>query len=65
MTYPGRIPQVGDRVLALGQNGTFTVSDVDHEHWTVELRLIGRTDFKLQQIRWGVLDFLDQEKPTK
>jgi hypothetical protein len=54
-----RIPKKGDRVSALGQNGTFVVSDVDRELWTVELKMIGH-DFALSTIPWGALTFLDE-----
>jgi len=54
-----RIPKKGDRVGALGQNGAFIVSDVDHKRGTAELKLIGRPDFTLREIPSGVLLFLE------
>jgi hypothetical protein len=54
-----RIPKMGDRVTALGQDGTFVVSGVDSSLQTVELKMIGN-DFALSTIRWGALTFLDE-----
>jgi hypothetical protein len=54
-----RLPNKGDRVAALGQHGTFVVSQVDSTIQTVELKMIGR-DFALSTIPWRALTFLDE-----
>jgi len=54
-----RIPKTGDRVAALGQNGTFIVYSIDSSLRTAELKLIGH-DFALSSIPWGALTFLDE-----
>jgi hypothetical protein len=56
-----RIPKKGDRVSALGQNGTFVVSHVDSYLGTVELRKIGH-DFSLSTIPWDYIDELDESQ---
>jgi hypothetical protein len=62
MTDPlTRIPKIGDRVVALGQHGTFQVICVHTEKLTVDLKLIGPADCYERDIPWGVLLFLDSE----
>ena len=64
MTDPlKRIPRVGDRVVALGHNGTFQVVAVHTENLTVDLKLIGPADYYDSEIPWSVLLFLDTEGP--
>jgi len=58
-----RIPRVGDRVVALGHNGTFQVVAVHTENLTVDLKLIGPADYYDSEIPWSVLLFLDTEGP--
>jgi hypothetical protein len=53
MTYE-YVPKVGDRVYALGQNGTFTVAAVHTSPNTADLQLES-SDFALRGIPWGVL----------
>jgi hypothetical protein len=56
-----RIPTIGDRVVALGHNGTFSVSGVHKDKLTVDLKLIGPADQYERAIPWDVLLFLDSE----
>ncbi len=51
-----RIPKIGDRVTAVGQNGTFVVYSVDSRLRCAELKLIGH-DSALSSIPWGALTF--------
>lgn len=62
MTNPlTRIPKIGDRVIALGQHGTFQVIRVHTENLTVDLKLIGPADCYERDVAWTVLLFLDSE----
>ena len=62
MTNPRkRIPKIGDRVVALGHNGTFSVSGVQTDKLTVDLKLIGPADRYERVIPWDVLLFLNSE----
>jgi hypothetical protein len=51
------VPQPGDRVAALGQNGTFKVLKVYEQGHTADLKLIG-ANFQLDRIPWGALSLL-------
>ena len=55
-----RIPTKGDRVVVIGQDGTFVVYDVDSRLRCAELKLIGH-DFALSTIPWSALTFLDEQ----
>jgi hypothetical protein len=54
-----RVPQKGDRVAVLGQNGTFVVSSVDSAIKNVLVSMIGH-DFALDAIPWGALTYLGE-----
>jgi len=54
-----RIPKIGDRVAALGQNGAFVIYSINNSLRTAELKLIGH-DFALSSIPWGALTFLEE-----
>jgi len=54
-----RVPQKGERVAVLGQNGTFVVSSVDSGIKNVLVSMIGH-DFALDAIPWGALTYLDE-----
>jgi hypothetical protein len=48
-------------VVALGHNGTFSVSGVQTDKLTVDLKLIGPADKYERAIPWDVLLFLNSE----
>ncbi len=52
-----RIPKIGDRVAASGQNGSFVVSSVDNDLHSVELKLKGE-GLNFSTIPWRALIFL-------
>jgi hypothetical protein len=56
-------PKVGDRVYALGQNGTFHVTEVHTNPNTVDL-LLESADYPLKGIPWGVLTRLPERKTS-
>ncbi len=59
-----RIPKIGDRVAASGQNGSFVVSSVDNDRRTVELKLKGE-GLNLSTIPWRALIFLSRNNTSK
>jgi hypothetical protein len=57
-----RIPRKGDRVAVLGHTGMYKVSEIDSKHWTVKLKPIDSAGFKLKDIPWSTLAFLDEDE---
>jgi hypothetical protein len=59
-----RVPKIGDRVTASGQNGAFVVYGIDSTLQCAELLLIGK-ELRLSSIPWSSLTFLDQEDASQ
>ncbi len=56
-----RIPRIGDRVIALGQNGTFVVLRADEDTMSADLKLLSPKECVLKNIPWRLLRFLKTE----
>ena len=49
-------PQVGDTVIAVGQNGSFRVIKIDESKHAADLELLGTSrSFNLKGVPWGAL----------
>jgi hypothetical protein len=59
-----RSPKTGDRVMALGETGTFVIYSVDKSLRTAELKLMGG-DLRLSSMPWDVLTLFDKEDASR
>jgi len=55
-----RTPKLGEKVVAMGHNGTFIVTQVSPDGFLVNLKHVG-TEFELFNIPSSTLDYMDKE----
>jgi hypothetical protein len=54
------IPANGDRVVASGHHGVFTVTSVYKNRRTADLRSVGEEDLALSGVPWRTLSFSNE-----
>jgi hypothetical protein len=59
-----RIPKKGDRVRAVGNEGVFTVYNVNSSLRAVDLKQLG-SNLRVAAIPWDSITFLDQEDTSQ
>jgi hypothetical protein len=59
-----RVPKVGDRVGASGQQGAFEVIEITTSPAMAKLRSVSKPDFTIV-VPWGALKFLGHEDARK
>jgi aspartyl-tRNA(Asn)/glutamyl-tRNA(Gln) amidotransferase subunit B len=60
--YPGRVPNIGEKVEIEGHTGQFEVVSVDEEHWRAEVQPLSSAGAS-ESALWGLLRFVDDERP--